>query len=249
MIPINENAPVQVVYVSRRDENGTWITTEELTFEWRGKYDESLGAVLRLIDNALATLHRHGMAADELMALYRVVGPDPYIRYENRSLARAANPISASFVIYQPIPFNAWGYAEVASHKLCGTSLDEPSRSLDGWKGRFDRFDKHRMESQLFLNRTVWINRDIFHDENCLLEGATGIIAGHSRDVDTDSYNFSCEVPVLFDPERLPFRERMSYSFQRNTPLVVAVPYESLEFAESDAMYAVYLDEEYAGIR
>lgn len=92
MIPINENAPVQVVYVSRRDEYGTWITTEEQIFEWRGNYDESLGAAVRLVDDALASLHRYGMTVDELLALYRACGPDPYIRYENRSLARAANP-------------------------------------------------------------------------------------------------------------------------------------------------------------
>lgn len=244
-----ENVPVQVVYVSRRDKNGAWITTEEMNFEWRGNYDEALGAAMWLVDDALLSLHRHGMTAAELLMLYRTSGPDPYIRYENRSLARAANPISAGFVIYQPIPFNAWGYAETASHRLCGSPLAEPSRTLAGWQGRYDRFDKQRMESQLFLDRTVWLNRDIRHSEIWLLEGATGKITGHNRYVDTDNYNYSCEVPVMFEVNTLPFWERMLNCFRSDTPLVVAVPFDAIEFAESDEVYSAHLDEVFAEIR
>lgn len=244
-----DNVPVQVVYVSRRNPDGRWITTEELTFEWRGNYDEALGAARWLVEDSLANLHRHGMSADELLALYRACGPDPYIRYEDRLLAMAANPISASLVIYQPIPFNAWGYAEVVSHRLCGTPLEEPSRSLAGWQGRYDRYDKERMESQLFLGRTVWLSRDISHGEIWLLEGATGKIAGHNRYVDTGNYNYACEVPVMFEVNRLPFWERMLNFFRSDTPLVVAVPYNALEFGESDAVYTAELDEIYAEIR
>jgi len=246
---IRNDKPVQAVYVSRRDMDGAWVTNEELTFIWGGDYNASLGAAMWLVDDALATLYRHGMTADELLTLYKASGPDPYIRYENHSLALAANPISASFVIYQPIPFNAWGHAEVTSYRLCGTSLEEPSRSLADWQGRYDRYEKERMESQLFLDRTVWLNRDICHGEIWLLEGATGKIAGHNRYVDTDNYNYSCEVPVMFEVNTLPFWERMLNCFRSDTPLVVAVPYDAIEFAESDEVFSAHLDEVFAEIR
>jgi hypothetical protein len=246
---IRNDKPVLALYVSRRGADGIWVTKEELTFIWGDNYNDALGAVMWIVDDALASLHRHGMTADELLVLYRASGPDPYIRYENRPLARAANPISASFVIYQPIPFNAWGYAEAVARRLCGEPEAEPSRSLTGWQGRYDRYDKERMESQLFLGRSVWLNRDILNGEIWLLEGTTGKIAGHNRYVETDNYNYRCEVPVMFEPKKFPFWKRMLSYFQSDTPLVVAVPYDALEFGESDALYSVYLDEEYAEIR
>lgn len=248
-----ENVPAQVVYVSRRDENGAWITTEEMNFEWRGNYDDALGAAMWLVKDALESLHRHGMTADELLTLYRASGSDPYIRYEYRSLARAANPVSAWYIIYQPIPFNAWGYAETASHRLCGTPLEEPSRSLAEWQGRYDRYEKERMESQLFLNRAVRLTQDIFAGNSAIPAGSIGRIAPHGRLVDTDTFDFIVTAPVMFEPPPLPlWRQLANFLFDRpggHEPVIVAVPYDALEFMESDAVYAAYLDEVYAEIR
>jgi hypothetical protein len=242
-----ENVRVQVVYVSRRDENGTWITTEELTFDWQGNYDEALGAAMWIVDDALSSLHRHGMTADELFALYRVSGPDPYIRYKNPPLATLGYPYSDSFFVYQPLPFNAWGYAEVVSNHLCGTPIDVPSRSLAGWQGRYDRHDKHRMEAQLFLDRKVWLTKDFMAEETVIPAGSSGKIAEFSDE------RYSNEVPVMLDLEPLPlWRQIFNFFFDlpdRRTPLVWGVPYDVLEFADSDTVYAAQLDEVFAEIR
>lgn len=243
---IKENVPVQVVYVSRRDESGAWITKEELTFEWRGNYDEALGAAMWLVDDAMASLYRHGMNSEELMALYRASGPDPYIRYEDRLLAQAANPPSAWFFIYQPIPFNAWGYAETVCHRLCSTPIMEPSVSLTGWQGRYDRYDRHRMESQLFLDRSVRLTCD-------LPVGDTVIPIGRNGEIGTYEYDYVSGVPVIFALEPLSLWRRIfNFYFDvqdRRTPLALAVPYDALEFVESDAVYSAYLDEVFAEIR
>ncbi|MFZ4859305.1 MAG: hypothetical protein ACOYL3_23250 [Desulfuromonadaceae bacterium] len=250
---IRNDKPVLAVYVSRRDADGIWVTKEELTFICGDNYIDALGAAMWIVDDALASLHRHNMTADELLALYRAFGPDPYIRYENRPLARAANPISASFVIYQPIPFNAWGYAELSANRLCGTPLEEPSRSLAGWQRRYDCYDKHRMESQLFLNRVVRLTQDIFAGNSAMPAGSIGKIAPHGRLVDTDTFDYIVAIPVMFEPTPLPlWRQLANYLFDRpggHEPLIVAVPYDALEFVESDAVYAAYLDEVYAEIR
>ena len=244
-----ENVPVQVVYVSRRDENGVWITTEEMNFEWRGNYNEALGAAMWLVKHTLECLHRHGMTADELLSLYRVSGPDPYIRYEDRLLAQAANPLSAWFFIYQPIPFNAWGYAETVCHRLCSTPIMEPSLSLSGWQGRYDRYDRHRMESQLFLDRNVRLTCDLPLGDTVIPAGRNGKISKHNHDTD----DYGCEVPVIFALEPLSLWRRIfNFYFDvqdRRTPLALAVPYDALEFVESDAVYSAYLDEVFAEIR
>lgn len=250
---VRDDVPVQVVYVSRRGTDGGWSTSEELVFSWSGNYGAALGAATWLVDDALASLHRHGMTAAELLALYRAGGPDPYIRYEDRSLAQAANPISAWFIIYQPIPFNAWGYAEIAAHRLCGTPLDEPSRALDGWQGRYDRHDRQRMEAQLFLDRRVKLIRDICQGGITLPAGSEGTIAAHGTHGENGRLNYRCEAPVVFAREKLPlWRKTLNAAFglaDRREPLVVAVPFDTMEFAESDAAHAAYLDEVYAEIR
>lgn len=247
--PIRNDKPVLAVYISRRDMDGAWVTNEELTFVWDGDYNAALGAAMWLVDDAVSNLHRHGMTADELLALYRASGPDPFIRYENRSLAQAANPISANFFIYQPIPFNAWGYAETACHKLCGTPLQEPSRSLAGWQGRYDRYDKQRMESQLFLDRKVRILREISIAGHLFPEGSIGTIDMFEQ------FDLAMHVPVSFKPEPLPILERVfnclfdSNNHNHIKELQAAIPYDELEFVESDEVYAAELDKTYAEIR
>lgn len=250
---VRDTVPVQVVYVSRRGSDGNWNTTEELVFPWNGNYAAALGAATWLVDDALASLHRHGMTAAELLALYRAGGPDPYIRYEDRSLAQAANPISACYVIYQPIPFNSWGYAETAAHRLCGTPLAEQSRALACWQGRYDRYNRQRMESQLFLDRRVKLTRDICRCRITLPAGREGKIAGHGIHVESARFDYRCEAPVIFVREQLPlWRQVLNAAFgltERREPLVVAIPYDAMEFAESDAVYAAHLEAVYAEIR
>jgi len=251
---LDEDAPaVQVVYVCRRDTHGNWATADKIEFAWLGNHDDALGAAMWLVDDYLEQTYRHGMGLDELLARYRLHGPDPFIIYENRSLARAANPVSAWFLICQPIPFNAWGYAEEVARRLCGEPEREISRSLASWQGRYDRYDRHCMEAQLFLNRAVRVTRDIDDGKTCITAGSVGKIAAHNRQVDTDQYDYTRETPVMFEsPLRLPWRRAVDFVFgkiNRDEPVVMAIPYDALEFVESDAEYAAEIDETYREIR
>lgn len=250
----HQNIPDHIrIRADRRDADGAWITMEELTFEWRSNYDEALGAAMWLVDDALTGFYRHGMTADKLMSLYRSTGPDPYIRYEDRSLARAANPISAWFFIYQPIPFNAWGYAEVVSNRLCGASVKEPSLSLAGWQGRYDRYDKHRMEAQLFLDRKVRLTRDIPAGDAVIPAGSTGNTSEYDYFDSRDAIDYTRQVPVIFDQKTLPsWRRALNMVLgigDRRETLDLAVPYDALEFVEGDTIYSANLDKVYAEIR
>lgn len=248
-----ELAPVQVAYVSRCDTAGVWRTTEEYAFYWLGNYDKALGAAMWLVDDYLERIYRHGMGVDELLASYRSNGPDPFLRYEDRALAQAANPVSAWFVIYQPLPFNAWGYAETVARRLCGLPEGESSRSLSYLVGRYDRYDRHRMESQLLLNRGVRLVRDVSEGRVTMPAGSIGQISPGSLPVDTDKYDYSREAPVMFDPPPQSLWRRIVDTISCRTvarkEVVMAVPYTAMEVVESDAEYAAKLDDIYGEIR
>lgn len=218
-IPSDDVEEVYVVYVARPviGEAERQIS-EYQVFPYAPEFNVVLASCRELIDRFLAEFYRQGMTPDELFARYRHEGPDPYIRYEERGG-------SEYFTSSIAVSFNAWGYTEIACRSLCGQEPGKPSRSLALWKGRYQAFDRKRMESQLLLRRRVRLTRECSGMIGLFPAGIEGIIGMHAYYIGASCFDWSIELPVIFDVAD----ERGQVTF--------GIPYDALEFVESDEEY------------
>jgi hypothetical protein len=240
---------VQVVCVYRRDAEGKWQKSEELVFDLEAGPELPLRAAKGVVDDALSELQRTGMTAEELMSLYRNSGPDPYIYIEDRALAALGYPHSHWCLVYTSFPFNAWGYAEEACQRLCGSPVGEPSHSLAGWERRYDQCDLLRMKAQLFLGRKVRLIADIDVNGKLIPGGSIGKI---SCWLSEDKCDYSREVPIIFEPAPQSVWRRLTDFMicrrERPSTSLLTVPLRMLEFAESDAAFSSQLYEIYTEV-
>ena len=218
-IPPDDVQEVYVVYVARPViGEAVRQISEEQVFPYAPEFDVVLASCRELIDRFLAEVYRPGMSPNELFTRYRYEGPDPYIRYEERGG-------SEYFTSSMAVSFNALGYAEIACRSLCGQEPGEPSRSLALWKGRYQEFDRKRMESQLLLGRQVRLTRECSGIIGTFPAGIEGIIGMHAYYIGASSFDWSIELPVIFDVAD----ERAQATF--------GVPYDAMEFVEDDEGY------------
>lgn len=178
-----------------------------------------------IVDHFLSETYQQGMSSNELFDAYRQKGPDPFIRYEER------NSKNSLFTTSQPVSFNAWAYAELACRRLCGEEPGEPSRSLALWQGRYRDFDRKRMAGQLLLWRRVCLTRECKGMIGTFPAGTTGHIGMHSSYVGASCFDWLIELPVMFAVDD----ERCRVTF--------GVPYDALEFVNSDAEHMALLSE------
>lgn len=213
---------VLVVYVVRTcPDNHGQETTEELVTPCSDDTGSVIAHCQQLIDTFLAVTHQPEMTHAELFDRYRSEGPDPYVRYEERGT-------SEFFTNSMSVAFNAWGYAECACRTLCGQELGEPSRSLAHWQGRYQEYDRKRMMSQLLLSRRVRLMRLMRECSGVIgtfPAGTEGTVGMHAYYIGGSTFDWRIELPVIFDVAD----ERGQVTF--------GVPYDALEFVESDEEY------------
>jgi len=216
--PEERGEEVFVVYVRTCSDNHEQETTEELVMPYSDDACSVIAHCKQLIDSFLAVTHLPGMTHAELFDRYRSEGPDPYVRYEERG-------ISEFFTNSMSVAFNAWGYAECACRILCGQEAGEPSRSLAHWQGRCQEYDRKRMVSQLLLSRRVRLVRECSGMIGTFPAGTVGTVGMHAHYIGASTFDWRVEVPVVFDVAD----ERSQITF--------GIPYDALEFVESDEEY------------
>lgn len=210
---------VLVVYVARTcPDNHGQETTEELVTPYSDDTSSLIAHCKQLIDSFLAVTHQPGMTHAELFDRYRSEGPAPYIRYEERG-------VSEFFTNSMSVAFNTWGYAECACRILCGQETGELSRSLAHWQGRYQEYDRKRMMSQLLLSRRVQLVRECSGVIGTFPAGTEGIVGMHAYYIGASTFDWRIELPVILDVAD----ERSQVTF--------GIPYDALEFVESDEEY------------
>lgn len=217
--PNKSGEELYVVYVARPVAGNTVRhISEELIIPYTPESSAVLGYCRELVDSFLAESYEPEMTPEELFRYYRQKGPDPYIRYEERG-------ISEFFTNSKSVPFNAWGYAECACRRLYGREPGEPSRSLALLQGRYQEFDRKQMLSQLLLWRHVRLTRDCQGMVGTFPAGTEGTIGMHVYYVDASCFNWSVELPVIFDVN------------DGRGQVTFGVPYDAMAFVESDVEY------------
>lgn len=198
---------------------------EDLVVPGTSDLDILIAHCQEMVGLFLSEAYQEGMTSNDLFAAYRQKGPDPFIRYEER------NSKNSLFTTSQPVAFNAWAYAELACRRLCGEEAGEPSRNLALWQGRYHDFDRKRMAGQLLLWRRVRLTRECNGMIGAFPAGAVGHIGMHSSYVGASCFDWSIEQPVMFavDDER----GRVTFG----------VPYDALEFVDSDEEHVALLSE------
>ena len=174
--------------------------------------NQAVGQCHSLIDNFLSQTMKPGMCGDALFELYRHEGPDPYIVLESGTLWKLA---------YQ---FDAWNYAKAACFKLCNEEQPEASLTLADLKGRYSEYNRLQLASHLLQSREVRVTRQY---EGTLLKvtaGTLGRIGLGSPYISGWEFDWSVELPVIFQ------REGMD-------DITLGIPYELLEFTQSDKEY------------
>lgn len=150
------------------------------------------------------------MSGSELFDIYRDMGPDPYILYEQCDWFKS------------PYTFNAWSYAEIACRQLCGEAPGLPSNSPAALKGRYSEYNRLQMTAHLLMWRQVRVTRDLKGILLGVTAGTKGRIGFGSPYFSGDEFDWSIELPVIFE------REGMD-------DVTFGIPYELLEFTQSDS--------------
>lgn len=198
-----------VVYVSCADPQ-TFVRTIERHTE----HTDIISALQQchtLIDTFLAATVLPDMKGNELFVIFREQGPDPYIVFESGDWSK------------QACYFNAWSYAELACHQLCGECLGVP-RALVSLKGRYPEYNRLQMSAHGLMWRQVRVTQYFEGDLLAVTEGTVGRIGLGSPYFSGREFDLMVELPVVFP------RDGMD-------DVTFGIPYGSLEFVESETEY------------
>ena len=114
--------------------------------------------------------------------------------------------------------FDAWEYARKRCAALCQEALPSYFERVVALKGRYDVYDRCRIEAHCVMGRRVRFNRECSGAIGSFPEGTEGTIGTHDYCVGASCFDWRIELPVILavaDSRKL---------------VTFGVPYEALEF-------------------